>query len=88
MELLKENKYILDVAKTLMIHMSVPKYLWSDVVLNACYLINMMHSVLNKSSPFSCLYTNKNSSVPPSVFRCTYFVQDLSPGLDKLSPNL
>jgi len=26
----------------MMIHMSVPKYLWSDVVLNACHLINRL----------------------------------------------
>ena len=46
-----EHKYrqILDVARTIMIHMSVPKYLWSDVVLSACHLINRMSSfVLDK----------------------------------------
>ena len=71
-----------------MIHMNVLKYLWSDVVLSACYLINRMaSSVLNKSSPFSCLYANKIPFfVTPCVFECTYFFHDLFSGLDKLSP--
>ena len=71
-----------------MIYMSVLKYLWSYTVLSACYLINRIpSSVLNKRSPFSCLYANKTPfSKTPRVFRCTYFVQNLSHGLDKLSP--
>jgi len=70
-----------------MIYISALKYLWSDAVLIACYLINMMpSSILNKISLFSFLYANKNSfSKTPRVFGCTYFVQDLSPRLDKLS---
>ena len=76
----RKYRHILDVARTLMIHMSV--------VLSACYLINrMLFSFLNKRSLFSCLYANKNPfSVTPCVFGCTCFVQDLSLGLDKLSP--
>ena len=59
MKLLNTYKHS-GVAKTVMIHMSVPKYLWSDAVLSARHLINMMPSfVLNKKSPFSCLYPNK-----------------------------
>ena len=57
-------------------------------MLSAWYLINRMSSsVLNKSSPISCLYASKIPfSVTPRVFGCTYFIQDLSPVLDKLSP--
>jgi len=57
-------------------------------VLSACYLINrMLSSILNEKSPFSCLYANKTPFfMTPCVFRCTYFVQDLSHELDKLSP--
>jgi len=61
MELLNANRHILDVAKTMLIHMSVPKYLWSDDVLSACHLINrMFSSVLDSKIHFSCLYPNKN----------------------------
>jgi len=38
----RKHRRILDVARTIMIHMSVPKYLWSDTVLSACHLINRM----------------------------------------------
>jgi len=84
----RKHRQILDVARTIMIHMSVPKYLWSDVVLSACHLINRIpSSVLNKKSPFSCLFSNKTPfSMTFCVFGCIYFVQDLSLGLDKLSP--
>ena len=84
----RKHRYILNVARTLMIHMSVPKYLWSDAVLSACYLINRMPSyVLDKKSPFSCRYANKKPfSMTSRVFGYTYFVQDLSSRLDKLSP--
>jgi len=36
----RKHRQILDVARILMIHMSVPKYLWSDDMLSSCYLIN------------------------------------------------
>jgi len=71
-----------------MIYVSASKYLWSDAVFSSCYLINRMSSsILNKSSLFSCLHANKTPfSVIPRVFGCTCFVQDLSSGLDKISP--
>ena len=39
-----KHKHILDVARTMMIHMHVLKYLWVDAVLSACHLINRMPS--------------------------------------------
>jgi len=67
--------------------MRVLKYLWSEVVLSACHLINKMSSVLEGKFPFSYLYPNKSVFfMTPRVFDCTYFVQDLSPELDKLFP--
>ncbi|KAG6387188.1 hypothetical protein SASPL_152374 [Salvia splendens] len=86
------------VARTLMFHMHVPKYLWSDVVLTACFLINKMpSSVLHGDIPFSCLHPDKEALLTGChlvccmgifLFRvgCTCFVHDLTPGLDKLSP--
>jgi len=67
--------------------MNVPKYLWSDTVLSAYHLVNRTpSSVPNDQVPFSCLYPNKSLFfMAPRVFSCTCFVQDSSPGLDKLS---
>jgi len=71
-ESVAEHKYkhILNVARIMMIHMHVLKYLWVDAVLSACNLINKMpSSVLHGKILFSRLYPNKNIfSVPPSVF--------------------
>ena len=59
----RKHRHILDIGRTLMIHMCVLKYLWSDAVLSVCYLIKRMSfSVLNKRSLFSCLYANKTPS--------------------------
>jgi len=84
-----ESKHIdiLHVARTMMIHMHVLKYLWADAVLSACHLINRTpSSVLHGKIHFS-LYPDKSIfSVHPRVFGCTYFVQNLSSDLNKLSP--
>jgi len=56
-----------------MIHMHVPKYLWSDAMLSTCYLINKISSLLHGKVSFSCLYPHKSVfSVTPRVFGCTY----------------
>ena len=84
----RKHRHILNVARTIIIHMSVLKYLWSNVVLSDYHLINMIpSSILNKRSPVSYLFPNKTRfSMTPRVFGCTSFVQSLSPGLNKLSP--
>ena len=62
-ELLNANIDIMDVARIMMIHISVPKYLCSDVVLSAYHLINRMpSSVLDDKISFSCLFPNKSVS--------------------------
>lgn len=49
----RKHRHILDVARTLMSHMRVPKWLWGDAVLIACFLINRMpSSVLHGDIPF------------------------------------
>ncbi|KAK4386066.1 Retrovirus-related Pol polyprotein from transposon RE1 [Sesamum angolense] len=69
-----KHRHLLDVARTIMTHMHVPKSYWGDVVLTACYLINRMPStVLNGDTPYSCLFPDnplfQSSAVipPPSV---------------------
>jgi transposase InsO family protein len=61
-----KNRHLLDVMRCLLIHMHVPKHLWSDTVLTADYLIVWMpSSILNGASPHLLLY----SYSPP--FACT-----------------
>ena len=56
-------------------------------MLTACFLINRMSSSsLENQIPHSIIFPHDHLfRVPPKVFGCTYFVHDLSPGLDKLS---
>ena len=81
-----KHRHILDVTHTLMLQMYVPKYLWSDIVLTAAYLINKMLSApFGGEVPLQHLQPEKELfSLPPRVFGCVAFVQDLSLGLDKL----
>ena len=44
----RKHRHLLDVARTLLFHMQVPKHFWGDAVLTAYHLINRMPSfVLN-----------------------------------------
>ena len=40
-----KRRYILEVARTIMLQMDIPKYLWSNAILTASYLINRMPSI-------------------------------------------
>jgi len=49
----ESKNYLLDIARTLMIHMHVLKYFWADAVLTTCHLINRVHfSILDSKTPF------------------------------------
>jgi hypothetical protein len=84
----QKHRHLLDVARTLLFHMQVPKHFWGNAVLTDCHLINSMPSVvLNQESPFSVLYLERAPfSLTPRVFGCVAFVHVLDPGRDKLSP--
>ncbi|KAL0316464.1 UNVERIFIED_CONTAM: Retrovirus-related Pol polyprotein from transposon RE2 [Sesamum radiatum] len=84
----RKHRHLLDVARTIMTHMHVPKSYWGDAVLTACYLINRMPSnVLNGDTPYSCLFPDKPLfGIAPRVFGCVCFVHIHSPSFDKLSP--
>ena len=56
--------HFLDVAQILIVQMNVPKYLWTDVVLCVCHLINIMPAyVLHGKILFSCLSLTKPHSL-------------------------
>ena len=75
-----------------MFSMHIPKYLWGDAILTACYLINRMPTrVLKYITPLQCL-TNSfpdnriTSELPLKVFGCTVFVHLPSHLRSKLDP--
>ena len=71
----RKHRHILDVTRTLMVYMYVPKSLWS-AVLTATYLINRLPSTplggevpFRRLKPEACLFP-----LPPRVFGCVAFV--------------
>ena len=74
----RKNKHLLEVARTIMFYMNVPKYLWGDVVLTACYLINRMPThVLKYMTPLGCFKfffpkTRIYSDLPQSLRLCCF----------------
>jgi len=83
----RKNRHLLEVARSMMFQMNVPKYLWSEAVLTAAYLINRMPSrILGMASPAELLLGQQEFKVPPKVFGCVYFVRDHRPSVGKLDP--
>ncbi|XP_077221143.1 uncharacterized protein LOC143854899 [Tasmannia lanceolata] len=74
--------------RALMFQIRVPKVYWGDVALTSYFLANSLSSsVLANKSPFSVFHPfGVPFSFLPCVFSCVFFVQNLSPGLDKLDP--
>ena len=64
----RKNRHLLEVARSLMFQMNVPKFLWSEAVMTAAYLINRMPSrILGMKSPAELIF-GKGEFMPPQ--RC------------------
>lgn len=83
---------MLEVARALMFHMNVPKYLWGDAILTSCYLINRMPTrVLNYETPLQTLKktfpnTRLINNLHLKLFGCTVFVHVPSHLRSKFDP--
>ncbi|RVW64572.1 Retrovirus-related Pol polyprotein from transposon TNT 1-94 [Vitis vinifera] len=88
----RKNRHLLEVARSLMFSMNVPKLFWGQAVLTAAYLINRMSSrVLKFQTPCqtllkSFLTTRLISTVPPKIFGCSVFVHINQQHRSKLDP--
>ena len=82
----RKNRHLLEVARSLMFQMNVPKYLWSEAVMTAIYLINRMPSrILGMKSP-ELLLGRCDFKVPPKVFCCVCFIKEHRLVVSKLDP--
>ena len=72
----RKNRHLLETARALMFHSSVPTSFWADAVSTACFLINRMPStVLSGDIPYSVLFpTTKLFPIDPKIFGCVCFV--------------
>jgi transposase InsO family protein len=83
----RKNRHILEIARSLMFTMNVPKFLWSEAVMTAVYLINRTPSrLLGWKTPYEMLRGVNEFVIPPKVFGCTCFVRDHRPSVGKLDP--
>lgn len=85
----RKNQHLLEVARSLMFTVNVPKFLLSEAVTTATYLINRMPSrVLGMKTPYEMIFGKNEFVVPPKVFGCTCFVRDHIPSVVKLDPRV
>jgi hypothetical protein len=87
----RKNRHLLEVARSLMFAMNVPKSLWGDAVLTAAYLINRMPSkVLQFQTPLQSLSKTHSLptllQIPPKVFGCVCYVHIHKQYRSKLDP--
>ncbi|XP_077252529.1 uncharacterized protein LOC143891919 [Tasmannia lanceolata] len=68
----RKLRYLLEVARTLLFQIQVPKFFWSDAILTARFLPNRLpSSVLNGDSPFHNIYPHQDPfPLMPCVFGC------------------
>ncbi|BFG20494.1 hypothetical protein CerSpe_067680 [Prunus speciosa] len=87
----RKNRQLLEVARSLMLDMSIPHHLWGHAVLSAAYLINRTPSrVLDFKTPHDVFgdYVSpvSISKLPPKVFGCVAYVHVYSHQRSKLDP--
>lgn len=82
----RKNRHLLNVTRSIMFSMHVPKIYWSHAVATASYLINRVPSqVLDFKTPISLLpKSSLPTSLPLRVFGCVCFVHNSNPSRDKL----
>jgi hypothetical protein len=83
----RKNRQLLEVARSIMFTMNIPKFLWGEAIKTATYLINRMPlRILSYKTPAECLLTSNDFIVPPKVFGCVCFVHDYRNYVGKLDP--
>lgn len=86
-----KNRYLLEIARSLLISANVPSHHWPDAVTTAVYLINRMPSrVLQFQTPLQELSSHVSLPsilmLPPRVFGCMAFVHLYTNQRTKLDP--
>lgn len=83
----RKNRHMLDVARSLMFTMNVPKTYWGNAILTAAYLTNQMPlQVIDFRSLCELLQGTCSFIIPPKIFGCVCFVHNHRRAISKLDP--
>ena len=83
----RRHRHLLNVARSLKFHASIPLSLWGDCVLTSCYLINHTPTpLLNGLSPYEVLFNSKPDYSLLRVFGCLCYATILPQSTDKFAP--
>ncbi|KAH9698219.1 hypothetical protein KPL71_023937 [Citrus sinensis] len=83
----RKNKYIQEMARTMLNENALPKYFWADAVNTACYVLNRMliRPHLNKT-PYELWKDGKPNIGYFKVFGCKCFILNTKDNLGKFDP--
>lgn len=80
----RKHKHLLQVAKALMFHSTLPAHFWSESIISTTYLINRMpRIVLSWKTPYEILFQRKPSYNHLKIFGCICFAINTKPGKHK-----
>ncbi|CAL8992660.1 unnamed protein product [Prunus brigantina] len=85
----RKNRHLLEVARSLILDMSIPHHFWGHVVMSAAYLVDRTPSrVLDFRTPYNVFGDHVSpisvSKLPPKVFGCVAYVHVYSHQRSKL----
>ena len=81
----RRNRTLMEMARSLLKHMSMPNYLWGEAIRHATYLINRVATrVLNDQTPYEMLRSKKPNISHLKVFGCIGYAKIEGAQLKKL----
>ena len=84
--------HLMEVTRSLMFNAHIPNFLWSETILTAIYLINLLpYEALEFKSPKDLFlhhypHVQLGPELPLHVFGCVAFIHQSQPGISKLEP--
>ena len=72
----RKNRYLEELARTMLSESSLPKYFWADAVSTSCYVMNrvLIRPILKKTTPYELFNGRKPNIGHQRVFGCSCFV--------------
>ena len=81
----RRNRTLMEMARSLLKHMSMPNYLWGEAIRHATYLINRVSTrALNDQTPYEMLRSKKPNISQIRVFGCIGYAKIEGAPLKKL----